>query len=75
MSMLDDIQKEVSELTDAEIAEAAGKIQARQDRAKASMTPERKQKMKDREAHRRKLNAAILKAAKEKGLVAVAVEA
>lgn len=70
MSLLDDVQSEVSKLSDAEIAEAAQKIQARQQKARASMSPDRVQKQKDREKHRRALNSAILKAAKAKGLVA-----
>lgn len=68
-SMLDQISAEIAELSDEELAAAAQKIQARNDAARQRMTPERKQKMKDAEARRRKLNAAILKAAKEKGLV------
>lgn len=69
MSILDDISAEVAQLSDEEIAKAAAQIQARNDRAKASMTPDRVQKMKDREKRRRALNSAILKAAKEKGLL------
>lgn len=69
MSLLDDIAKEVSELTDEQIAEAAAKIVARKATEKARMTPERAQKMKDREKRRRQLNSAILAAAKAKGLV------
>lgn len=68
-SLLDEIAGEISQLSDAEIAEAAAKIQAQKDRAKAAMTPERAQKMKDREKKRRLLNAEILKLAKAKGLV------
>lgn len=73
MSMLDDINKEIGELSDAELAEAAAKISASQEKAKASMTPERKARMKEREAFRRKKNAAILALAKQKGLVPGAV--
>lgn len=69
MSLLDDIAKEVSELSDDEIAAAAAKITERKAKEKARMTPERAQKMKDREKRRRQLNAAILAAAKAKGLV------
>lgn len=64
-SLLDEINAEVANLSDEEIAAAAQKISARKDRAKASMTEERKQKMKDREKRRRQLDAAILKKAKE----------
>lgn len=74
-SLLDDIATEIGQLSDEEIAEAAAKIQASKDKAKAAMTPERVQKMKDREKKRRLLNAAILKAAKDKGLVAGAAVA
>lgn len=69
MTLLDDIQKEISELSDEQIAEAASKIVARKQREKARMTPDKKEQMKQRETRRRQLNAAILKAAKEKGLV------
>lgn len=68
-NILDDIATEVSQLSDEEIAAAAAQIQARRQKAAASMTPERKQKMKDREKRRRQLNSAILKAAREKGLL------
>ena len=71
-SILDEITAEVSQLTDEEIAQAAAKIQERQAAARARMTPETKQKMKDREKRRRLTNQAILKLAKEKGLVAQA---
>lgn len=64
-SILDDINTEVSNLSDEEIAAAAAKISARKDRAKASMTDERKQKMKDREKRRRQLDKAILDRAKQ----------
>lgn len=72
MTLLDEIAKDLSELTDEQIAEAAQKILARQAKTKAAMTPDRIQKGKDREKRRRALNSAILKAAKEKGLVAAA---
>lgn len=67
--LLDQIEAEIGALSDQEIADAAAQIQARKDRAAQAMTPERKQKMKDREKLRRLKNAAILKVAKEKGLV------
>lgn len=69
VSLLDQINAEVAALSDEEIAKAAQAIQARKDREKARMTPATKEKMKEREKKRRQLNAAILKAAKEKGLV------
>lgn len=69
-SILDEISAEVAQLSDEEIAAAAAQIQARRERAKAAVTPERAQKMKDREKRRRQLQSAILKLAKEKGLVA-----
>lgn len=72
MSLLDDIAKEVSELSDDEIAAAAAKITERKAKEKARMTPERAQKMKDREKRRRQYNAAVLAAAKAKGLVPAA---
>lgn len=71
-SILDEISAEVSQLTDEEIAQAATQIQARKDREKARMTPDRAQKMKDREKRRRLLNKEIMRIAKEKGLVAQA---
>lgn len=74
-SILDEISAEVAQLSDEEIAKAAQAIQARQARAKAAMTPDRAQKMKDREKRRRMLNSAILKAAKAKGLVGDVVDA
>lgn len=67
--LLDQIEAEIGALSDQEIADAAQQIQARKERAAAAMTPERKQKMKDREKQRRLKNAAILKLAKEKGLL------
>lgn len=69
-SILDDIAAEVAALTDEELAEAASKIQAQRVAARARMTPDRAQKMKDREKARRQKNALIVKLAKEKGLVA-----
>ena len=72
MSVLDEITKEVSQMTDEQIAEAAAKLLAQQERAKQRMTPERKQAMREREARRRKLNQAILREAKAKGLVGTA---
>lgn len=69
-SILDDIAKEVAELSDEELAKAAAAIQERKAKEKARMTPERQQKMRDREKRRRQTNAAILAAAKAKGLVA-----
>lgn len=68
-SLLDQINAEVAALSDEEIATAAAAIQARKEREKARMTPDAKEKMKVREARRRKLNAAILAEAKRKGLV------
>lgn len=68
-SILDEIAAEVGQLTDEEIATAAAAIQAKKEKAKLSMTPERAQKMKDREKKRRLTNSAILKLAKEKGLL------
>lgn len=72
MTLIDDISKEVSELSDADIAAAAAQILERKAKEKARMTPDRAAKMKEREKHRRLLNSAILKAAKEKGLVPTA---
>lgn len=69
-SILDEISEEVANLTDEEIAQAASQIQARRDREKARMTPDRAQKMKDREKRRRLLNKRIMEVAKQKGLVA-----
>lgn len=68
-SLLDQINEEVAALTDEEIAKAAAAIQARKEREKARMTPDAKEKMKQREKKRRQLNAQILKVAKEKGLL------
>lgn len=68
-SILDEISAEVAQLTDEEIAAAATQIQARKDREKARMTPDRAQKMKDREKRRRLLNKKIMELAKAKGLV------
>lgn len=68
-NLLDEISQEVANLSDEELAQAAQAIQARKTKEKARMTPERAQKMKDREKRRRLLNSQILKAAKEKGLV------
>lgn len=75
MSLMDEISLEVSALSDEDLAKAAAEIQAAKDRAKANMTPERIQKMKDREKRRRDLNKAILAAAKAKGLLPLAPEA
>lgn len=69
-SILDEISEEVANLTDEEIAQAATAIMARKDREKARMTPDRAQKMKDREKRRRMLNKRIMEVAKQKGLVA-----
>lgn len=73
MSLLDDITKEVSGLSDAEIAEAAASIQAKRlaQRTKQN-TPERREKMKAREQHKRAVNKAILQLAKDRGLLPVA---
>lgn len=68
-SILDEIAAEVGQLSDEEIQKAAAAILERKERAKQAMTPERAQKMKDREKRRRQLNSAILAAAKAKGLV------
>lgn len=69
-SILDEISEEVANLTDEEIATAAAQIQARKEREKLRMTPDRAQKMKDREKRRRLLNKRIMEVAKQKGLVA-----
>lgn len=69
-SLLDDISAEIAALSDQEIAEAAKQIQARKEKEKARMTPDRKEQMKEREKRRRLKNAEILKAAKAKGLTA-----
>lgn len=72
-NILDEITKEVNELSDEQLAEAAAQILERQraqrERAKSSMTPERAQAMKEREKRRRQTNAEIVRLAKEKGLV------
>lgn len=68
-SILDEITAEVAQLSDEEIAKAAASIVERKAKAKAAMTPDRAQKMKDREKKRRLTQSAILKLAKEKGLV------
>lgn len=67
-SMLDEINKEVSELSDEQIAAAAEKILARQAKARSSMTEERKTKEKANAARRRQLDKAILAQAKAKGI-------
>lgn len=69
MSILDEIAAEVAQLSDEEIAKAAQAIQARKVREKERMTPDRAQKMKDREKKRRLTNKAILMLAKQKGLL------
>ena len=79
-NILDEIAAEVAQLSDDEIAQAAQAIQARKLREKAKMTPDRKERMKERERRKRLLNKAILQLAKDKGLVqqaeaAVAAEA
>lgn len=71
-SLLDEISAEVAQLSDEEIAKAAQAIQARKEREKARMTPDAKQKMKDREKRRRLVAKEVLRIAKEKGLVAQA---
>lgn len=68
-SLLDQIASEVSQMSDEDLAVAAAKISQSREKAKARMTPERVQAGKDREKARRQKNAAILKLAKEKGLV------
>lgn len=67
-NILDEIAAEVAQLSDEELAAAAAQIQERNEKAKARMTPDAKQKMKDREKRRRMLNKEILRIAKEKGL-------
>lgn len=67
-SILDEIAQEVEALSDDEIAKAAAAIQARKATEKARMTPERQQKMRDREKRRRELNKAIMLAAKKRGI-------
>lgn len=69
MTLLDDIQTEVSQLSDEDIAKAAAEIQAKREAAKARVTPDQKNRMKEREKHRRLRNSAILQLAKQKGLV------
>lgn len=69
MALLDDIANEVSQLTDEQIAEAANAILARKAKEKGRMTPDRVQKMKDREKARRTRNQEILKLARAKGIV------
>lgn len=70
MSLLDDISAEIGQLSDEDIAKAAAQILERKEKAKAAMTPERAQKMKDREKKRRQYNSELLKVAKAKGLIA-----
>lgn len=72
MSILDEIVAEVGNLSDDEIAVAAQAIQARKEKERAKMTPERKEQMKQREQRKRALNREILRLAKEKGLLAQA---
>lgn len=73
MSLLDDITKEVSQLSDEEIAKAAATIQARrQEQRQKQNTPERRAKMKAREQHKRAVNKEILRIAREKGLLQTA---
>lgn len=68
-SILDEINAEVAQLSDEEIAKAAAQILESRERAKGRMTPDRKQKMRDQEKKRRETQKAILAAAKAKGLV------
>lgn len=73
MSLLDDITKEVANLSDEEIAKAALAIQAkRADQRQKQNTPERRAKMKQREQRKRAVNKEILRIAREKGLLATA---
>lgn len=73
MSLLDDITKEVSGLSDDEIAAAAAQIQAKRlaQRSKQN-TPERRTAMKAREQKKRAINKEIMRLAKEKGLLGTA---
>lgn len=73
MSLLDDITKEVSGLSDDEIAAAAAQIQAKRlaQRTKQN-TPERRTAMKAREQKKRAINKEIMRLAKEKGLLPTA---
>lgn len=73
MALLDEVQAEVNQLTDEQIAEAAQKLIARQQAQRAAITPERAAKAKEREKRRRMLNSEIVKLAKAKGLVPAAV--
>lgn len=68
-SILDEVAAEVANLSDEEIAAAAAKIDAQRRKQRQSMTEERKAKMKAAEQKRRAVKSAILKLAKEKGLL------
>jgi hypothetical protein len=73
-NIMDEIAQEVAQLTDEEIARAAAAIQQRRAKAKAAMSPDRKERMKERERRKRLLQKAILQLAREKGLLAEAQE-
>lgn len=69
MGILDDINAEVAQLSDEELTKAAAAIMERRDKAKAAVTPERKAKARAQDKARRDKASAILKLAKERGLV------
>lgn len=69
-SLLDQIAGEVNAMSEEDIRKAAEKILERTAKARlAANSPERKQKMLDQAKLRRQKDAAILKLAKERGLV------
>lgn len=68
-SILDEINAEVAQLSDEEIAKAAASILQGRERAKSRMTPDRKENMRQQEKKRRERQKAILAMAKQKGLV------